>query len=128
MMIKTGTDALTFLKQIPDHIWDTIDTVNWDPPYFDSDNPKDVERVNQRSKLKDTKVKFTKLVRACAKPIELYKNLYRHLDSKIILDPFAGWGGSIFAAIELDLQIYACDIDSSLDWAHSQQQSLQRDW
>ena len=56
------------------------------------------------------------LVRSCAKPIKLFKEFYRHLDSTFILDPFAGWGGSIFAAREMGISIYANDIDSSVNW------------
>lgn len=53
----------------------------------------------------------SKLVRACSKPHKLYSELYRHLNSKHILDPFAGYGTTISAALEMGIKIDACDMD-----------------
>ena len=209
--LEIGTDAMDFIKDIPDQFWKKIDTVVWDPPYYDDDNPEHLEKVNQRSKLKDKKVQWDKqqtrimnklhrqnileciqskltkdshilyfhtqeiiiyplacihvwvkpingtmagnndrnngeyvyimgkkiegkikgrilnkyinakfnglnVPRACAKPIFLYKELFRHLASKFILDPFAGYGGSITAARSMNIPIFACDIDDTLKW------------
>lgn len=58
--------------------------------------------------------------RSCAKPTFLYSELYRHLDSKFVLDVFAGYGNSIVAADNLGISIYACDIDSKLNWDKKQ--------
>ncbi len=52
--------------------------------------------------------------RACAKPVKLYETIYKFLDSKKILDLFAGWGDSVIAAQNLGLHIDAYDIDQSL--------------
>ncbi|MEE9446207.1 MAG: hypothetical protein V3V19_11150 [Cocleimonas sp.] len=51
------------------------------------------------------------IVRACAKPEKLFIELFRHLDSRHVLDPFAGWGRSISAALKMGLKIDACDSD-----------------
>lgn len=219
--LEVGTDAMDFVKDIPDQYWKKIDTVVWDPPYYDDDNPEHLEKVNGRTKLKSTdpkkggyqrtefnysdspdtrlmnklhrqnileyiqsklnedshilyfhtqeviiyplackhiwvktirdtmagnndrnngeyvyimgkkiegkikgrilnkyiNAKFpTIMPRSCAKPLFLYKELYRHLDSKFILDPFAGYGNSIHAARKMNIPIFACDIDDSLIW------------
>ena len=57
---------------------------------------------------------FPRLVRGCAKPEALYEDLYRHTDAKHVLDPFAGFGRSISAAIKNGIRIDACDIDHTL--------------
>lgn len=219
--IITGIDAMDYLMSIPESIWKQIDTVIFDPPYY---NESDLEKVNQRSKLKDDKVNWDKqytrimnsdhrnkilqfikskksdkarivyfhtvkdrvkiqnlacehiwvkpigitlagnndrnngehiliegervkgkikgrvlnkyinakfdgfIPRACAKPTKIFSELYRHLDSKFILDPFAGYGNSIKSAVEMNLNIFACDIDSSLEnrWrVYREQESLE---
>lgn len=56
----------------------------------------------------------SKIVRACSKPTMLFKELYRHFDSRHILDPFAGYGGSILSALEMEIAIDAVDSDLSL--------------
>lgn len=56
------------------------------------------------------------IARTAAKPKDLYIELFKHLDAKNILDPFAGHGGSIRAARELGIHIDACDIDNTLEW------------
>lgn len=60
------------------------------------------------------------IVRGCAKPEKLFTELYRHFNSKHILDPFAGYGRSISAALSMGLKIDACDIDLTLksQWNH----------
>ena len=58
-----------------------------------------------------------RMVRACAKPPELYKLLFNHLgvsEGDVILDPFAGWGGSIRAGLAMQAYVLACDIDTDL--------------
>lgn len=217
LLLKAGVDALDFLKTVDRRLLKKVDTVVWDPPYLDSGNEKDVERVNARSKLKDRRVnlarQYTRLmsrthrdtvygfirthcprarfihfhsiesrlpddaicthvwvkptnismagnsdrnngeyiavtgppirgllsgrilnkfiavdaeykpnarggptiVRACAKPRKLYSELFRHLDSKIVLDVFAGHGASISAAVERGAQMIACDIDPTVE-------------
>lgn len=216
-MIKFGIDGYDFVKSIPDEVWPIIDTVVWDPPYFDAGNKEDEERVNGRTKMKKdacvpwnnpavrlmdpvlrkkifdyiksrikpdtyiihfhsqeerlqhldniackhawvkpinitiagnadrnngehiyvqgTKIKgkpkgqilnkyitlpgpmrkakngSTKLARSAAKPKELLSELFRHLKSTCILDPFAGYGASIAAAYGRGAQIFACDLD-----------------
>ncbi len=214
--------ALHFIHELPEERWETIDTIIWDPPYLDEDNPLDIEQVNQRSKLKSPKIhwgntpaetrlmdprlrlsifaliqekrkkdsrmihfhsredrlplvkneccrhvwvkpiniviagnndrnngehmliegpkskgkkkgqvlnKFIvnsppemknikgvqQIVRACAKPEKLYTELYRHLGTKHVLDPFAGWGRSISSALVSDIMVDACDIDLNLE-------------
>jgi len=58
-LFVTDTDALYFVKTIPPRIWKLIDFVIWDPPYFNSDDKDDMERVNGRTKLKSgNKVQF----------------------------------------------------------------------
>lgn len=54
--------------------------------------------------------------RACAKPFRIYSEIYRHLDSKVILDPFAGYGMSIKAGLSRGAVVYACDLDPTLEW------------
>lgn len=46
--LKLGIDALDFLKGIPDEIWEQIDTIVFDPPYFDEGNEDHMERFNDR--------------------------------------------------------------------------------
>lgn len=221
--LTTNIDALDFVTAIPDDIWKLIEFMVWDPPYFNSDDPDDMERVNGRTKLKSgDKAQFlnpslrlmdsnlrdniyryiidkipkarvahfqsdrnrislnpknigcehvwvkpisitmagncdrnngehiviegprlkgkikgqilnkyitadaeykthkgiNRIVRGCAKPTKLFKELYRHFDVKFVLDPFAGWGSSIMAALEMGINIYACDLDSTLDWSN----------
>jgi len=60
---------------------------------------------------------INRIVRGCAKPTKLFKELYRHFNVKFVLDPFAGWGSSIMAALEMGINIYACDLDNNLDWS-----------
>ena len=52
--------------------------------------------------------------RTCAKPVKLFEKLFCTLESKKIFDPFAGWGNSVIAAKNGNLQIDAFDKDSSL--------------
>lgn len=54
--------------------------------------------------------------RVAKKPISLFIKLFSTLKPDIIIDPFAGFGNSIYAAQKLGLEIYACDIDASLKW------------
>ena len=54
--------------------------------------------------------------RPAAKPIGIFMELYALADSHTVLDPFAGYGNSIVAAIMQDIDIYACDIDTTLNW------------
>jgi DNA modification methylase len=54
--------------------------------------------------------------RMAQKPLKLFNDLYKLLDSKFVLDPFAGYGNSIYAARKLGLSVYACDIDKTLKW------------
>lgn len=222
--------ALYFVQNLPNERWETIDTIVWDSPYYDLDNPEHVEIVNSRTKLKNKRINWgghsapqtrlmlsrerkeilriikerknddarilhfhskfdylpkvpelccihtwikpinitiagncernngeyiliegtplkgkikgqilnkyivnckpemksirgmNELVRSCSKPIELFHELYRHLDSRHVLDPFAGYGRSILAALERDIAIDAIDIDMSLKkvWASYQ--------
>lgn len=56
--LQLGIDALESLKQIPEEIWARIDFINWDPPYYDSDNDDHKEIVNERSKLKTKPLKI----------------------------------------------------------------------
>lgn len=221
--------ALHFIHELDEKRWETIDTIIWDPPYLDSDNPLDVEQVNKRSKLRDARFRKPKIhwgetfaetrlmdpaermeiyliikkmanarfvhfhsreerlpsvgreccrhvwvkpieitiagnndrnngeyiliegpklkgkkkgqvlnkfivncppemknikgvqqiVRACAKPEKLYTEIYRHLDAKHVLDPFAGWGRSISAALTRSMKVDAVDSDLNLanQWA-----------
>lgn len=68
-------------------------------------------------RLRGNKYVRSNVPRLCAKPHELFMKLYKHCNSKHILDPFAGFGRSISAAFEMGLKIDACDIDSELDWS-----------
>jgi len=66
--------------------------------------------------------------RSMCKPAELYKKLFQLLNSKCVLDLFAGYGNSIKVCKSMDISIYACDIDNKLEpvWqGHLQQQSLE---
>lgn len=65
------------------------------------------------------------IARACAKPFELYLEIFRHTRAKYILDPFAGYGMSIKAADHLGLKIDACDIDGTVNWNFEAQKNLQ---
>lgn len=228
-LLETGVDALEYLQRLPDEVWGRVDTVVFDPPYFD---PKDVERVNHRSKLQDGRIGFREqhtrimspkhrtdilsyirshipstarimhfhtvrsriqisnvccehvwvkpiniaiagsnernngehiviegepikgripgrilsrylpfdapmchapsrtgvytwtIARGCAKPYDLYREFFRHLDSQCVVDPFAGYGMSIKAALHRRAEIYACDMDTKLDWRHMVQDPL----
>ncbi len=204
---QTGIDAMEFIKKIPDKEWKKIDTIVWDPPYFDSDNKDHIEKFNKRAnrftrditinavlmnpihrknikeyienKINATWIKFHsvdnsyndkyKMVwykkkpsisgaviypnhefiwistfkklnrcilpyvldypitmgknqyggngyRTAQKPLLLFEQLFKKLDSKVILDPFAGYGNSIRAADKLGLEIWACDLDKKLSW------------
>lgn len=65
---------------------------------------------------------MNELVRSCAKPGKLFDELYRHLNSRHILDPFAGFGRSISAALLRGIMVDACDIDLTLksQWSYYQ--------
>ncbi len=63
------------------------------------------------------------LPRACAKPYDLYYRLFKHLDASSVLDPFAGFGMSIKAAIHLGAAVYACDLDPTLDYKDLEEMS-----
>ena len=54
--------------------------------------------------------------RACAKPVFLFNEMFRHLKPEIIIDPFAGYGSSIQAGFKLGMDVYACDLDDTLKW------------
>ena len=210
--LQTGIDALSFIQNIPDSIFEQIDCIIWDPPYMDPSDPNHVERLNSRRRrfnetsslrflerkyrdkvldiikqkmnpdgyilqfhtIKEELLEggncihgwiktgpavfsgsscpnniewiniigpkiprtvgrvlnkyiihsseytynggFPRLVRGCAKPLTLYLDLLKHVSVSFVLDPFAGYGRSISAALNLGIDIYACDIDSSLDW------------
>ena len=58
------------------------------------------------------------IVRSCAKPQRLYEMIFRLLNPAHVLDPFAGYGRSISAAIKRGIQIDACDIDPSLQFQY----------
>tara|TARA_Y100000004_G_scaffold163292_1_gene192538 strand:+ start:511 stop:1191 length:681 start_codon:yes stop_codon:yes gene_type:complete len=62
------------------------------------------------------------VARACAKPSILFSQLYKHLGSKHILDPFAGYGMSLNAGIQLGLKVDGCDIDETLQWYFRKEQ------
>ena len=206
-VLQTGVDAMEFAAAIPDDVWNQIDTIVWDPPYMDLNNPKHKKKMlggqkSQRHNLSKThytrildidyrdkllsyiksktndiyiihfhtdeeilnniegcshvwvkgkntsmtgsacvnnaeliKVEGTKIKRekgrildkylwipfnfpprACAKPVKLWLELFRHIDSKFVLDPFAGYGNSILACDKMDISIYACDLDDTLTW------------
>lgn len=193
--LQTGIDAMDFIKQIPDEIWEQIDTIVWDYPYYSTKinkkgggfegfktdnimiNKKQLDDIYNYIKSKTngnfvifhTNIKkidldksiiiwnksnvpfdgllgnceFIQLdkkiywktrvlsipnerggskhnIRQCAKPYKLFIELFKLLDSKFILDPFAGYGNSIHAAGKLGIPIYACDIDSTLNWDKKQ--------
>ncbi len=234
-IILDARGAKCFVENLPKERWRSIDTVVWDPPYYDKGNPVHEEIVNKRSKLKSPKIHWggnttietrimdkqereeildiirenlyyrnfnpdsnirimhlhskeknlpkllgvachhvwikpieitiagncdrdngehilvegqplkgklkgqilnkyiyncypemknvtgtNQIVRGCAKPEKLFSELYRHFNSKHVLDPFAGYGRSISAALSRDIKIDACDIDLSLErqWNH----------
>lgn len=220
--LQLGINALDYVKNIPDKIFKKIDTVVWDPPYYDDDNKEDLEKVNTRSKLRgkdntvfmknnsarimdadlrseilefirskgvnhiihfhtkeDYKYSIPKIAcehvwvkpiiisiagnadrnngefifiegdkiegrpkgqilskyinagfnkkfspRSCAKPLELYTELFRHVKSRFILDPFAGYGNSIGAARKFGISVYACDTDNKLRYNHNWRYNL----
>ena len=71
-----------------------------------------------------------KNTRVMSKPSLLYEKLFRLLNSKSVLDLFAGYGNSIKVCKAMGISIYACDIDTRLEpiWqGHLQQQSL-KEW
>lgn len=228
-IVLDARGAKHFVKNLPKERWLSIDTVVWDPPYYNLENPADMEIVNKRSKLKSPKIHWggqtpietrvmseferfeisafirsrlnfdivriiyfhskkerlptveneccshvwvkpieitiagncdrnngehiliegeplkgklkgqilnkyiynchpemknikgtNQIVRGCAKPEKLFSELYRHFNSKHILDPFAGYGRSISAALSMGIKIDACDIDLTLkrQWNH----------
>lgn len=237
-IILDARGAKWFVENLPKERWRSIDTVVWDPPYYDKGNPAHEEIVNKRSKLKSPKIHWggqtsietrimdkkerenilkiirenlyyytfnpdnnprimhfhskekelpnlddgdnvachhvwikpieitiagncdrdngehilvegeslkgkrkgqilnkyisdcypemknvsgtNQIVRGCAKPEKLFSELYRHFNSKHILDPFAGYGRSISAALSRGIKIDACDIDLTLksQWNH----------
>ncbi len=63
--------------------------------------------------------------RLAAKPLNLFKRLYKHCKSKYILDPFAGYGMSIKAALDLGLRIDACDIDPTVNYNFERPDALE---
>lgn len=63
-----------------------------------------------------TAYKGIMIKRGCAKPLELFKKIFKHVRATHILDPFAGLGNSIVAADRMEIPIDACDLDSSLKW------------
>ena len=203
--LQTGIDSLEFMMGIPEEIWYKIDTVIFDPPYFDINTPSDVKRFHRRSKVKrflddhtvlgdweqinkilkyaqskinkgtiiyfdsrdnrydlpykiiwykgrpsitggvimpyheyiwleNINIKYSqqqfpsvmhhniissnqnKKIRTGYKPKSLFLELFDRLNSKFILDLFAGKGESILAADHLGLPIFACDSDKKLKW------------
>lgn len=68
------------------------------------------------------------LARSCAKPKSLFSQLYEHLGSTHVLDPFAGYGESINAAIQLNIKIDACDLDNTLQWYFRKEQKTLEDY
>lgn len=200
-ILETGIDALEFLKKMPKEIWDKIDTVVYDPPYFDESDIKRFDRKGKGRLQKDFSklmmnkqhretifelikskmkkgfiIKFHQLdilkgqkhiwykelcsigsgsvrpnheyifvdninceypkmpglpfilhhtqrridTRTAKKELGLYLELFKHFNSKFVLDPFAGYGNSIYAADKLGIPIYACDIDKTLMWDREQ--------
>jgi len=68
------------------------------------------------------------LARSCAKPMTLFTQLYKHLNSKYILDPFAGYAMGLNAGIQLGLRVDGCDLDDKLQWHFRKEQKTLEDY
>ncbi len=66
------------------------------------------------------------IVRSCAKPRVLFDKIFHLLQPQFVLDPFAGFGRVIPASLSRGAKIYACDIDTSLDWGRYLNGSIDR--